>query len=123
QLASCLIKMAPVKTDDAIAAGKLQEQLQNAAGLLDGFVGANPQAPEAPDALLKLGHCQQRLVPVLAQPPEKQAALQAARQAYEKLMNQYKSDIRVPQAIMERARCLALAGDRGGAMNELRRFT
>jgi TolA-binding protein len=122
QLASCMMKLAPTRTDDAIAAGKLQELLQNAAQLLDGFTGANPQLPEVPDALLKLGHCQQRLFAVLAQPPEKQAALQAARAAYEKLMNQYKNDVRVPQAIMERARCMALAGDRGGAMNELRRF-
>lgn len=122
QLASCLIKLAPVKTDDAIAAGRLQEQLQNAATLLDAFAGANPQAPEATDALLKLGHCQQRLFALLAQPPEKQAAIAAARAAYQKIIDQYAKDPRVPQAIMERAKCQAMAGDRGGAMNELRRF-
>jgi TolA-binding protein len=123
QLASCLIKMAPLKAEDAVAAGKVQEQLQAAAELLNGFVGSNPQAAETPDALLKMGHCHQRLFAVLAQPPEKQAALQAARAAYEKLMNEYKTSLLVPQAVMERARCMALAGDRGGAMNELRRFT
>src|SRR5262249_42911971 len=84
QLATCMIKLAPTKTDDAVAAGKLQELLQNAATLLDGFTNANPQSPDTPDALLKLGHCQQRLFGILAQPPEKQAALQAARAAYEK---------------------------------------
>ncbi len=122
QLASCLIRMAPQQTDDAIAAGKAQEQLQNAAQLLDSFVAANAQSPEAPDALLKLGHCHQRLAAILAQPPEKQQAVQAARAAYEKLMNQYPKDSHVSQAVLERAKCMVLANDRGGAMNELRKF-
>lgn len=123
-LADCLIRQAPASAgDDAIAAGKLQEALENAAQLLDGFSGANPQAPEAPDALLKLGHCKQRLAAMLVMPQEKQTAIQAARQAYEKLMNQYAKDPRVPQAVFERAKTIALAGDRGGAMNELRKFS
>jgi TolA-binding protein len=123
-LADCLMRLAPAKVgDDAIAAGKLQEQLQAAAQLLESFAGANPQSPEAPDALLKLGHCQQRLATVLANPQEKAAALQAARQAYEKLLAQYGKDTRVPQAVFERAKCIAQAGDRGGAMNELRKFS
>ena len=122
QLASCLIRLTPAKTDDAILAGKAQEQLQNAAQLLEGYVAANPQSPESPDALLKLGHCHQRLAMLLAQPPEKQQAVQAARAAYEKLMNQYPKDSLVPQAVLERAKCMVLANDRGGAMNELRKF-
>lgn len=123
QLASCLLRLTPVKTDDAIVAGKAQEQLQNAAQLLDGFAAANPQRPETPDALLKLGHCHQRLAMLLAQPPEKQQAVQAARAAYEKLMTQFPKDTLMPQAVLERAKCMVLANDRGGAMNELRRFT
>lgn len=122
QLASCLIRVSPLKTDDAIVAGKVQEQMQTAAQLLDAFAAANPQHPLAPDALLKFGHCQQRLAAVLAQPPEKQQAVQAARQAYEKLMNQYPKDTRVPQAVLERAKCMVLVNDRGGAINELKRF-
>src|SRR5262249_15624854 len=53
---------------------------------------------------------------------DKAAALQAARQAYEKVIGQHAKDSRVPQALLERANCMALAGDRGGAINELRRF-
>jgi cellulose synthase operon protein C len=122
QWAACLIRLTPTKTDDAIVAGKVQEQMQIAAQLLDAFASANPQSPLAPDALLKLGHCQQRLAAVLAQAPEKQQAVQAARQAYEKLMNQYPRDARVPQAVLERAKCMVLVNDRGGAINELKKF-
>jgi TolA-binding protein len=122
-LADCLIRQAPAKADDALAAGKLQEQLLNAAQMLDSFVGAQPKAPEAPDALLKLGHCQQRLAALLAEPPVKAAALQAARAAYEKLIQQFPNDRSVPQAILERAKVQYAANDKGGATNELRRFT
>jgi TolA-binding protein len=121
-LADCLIRLTPLKAEDAVAAGKVQEQLQAAAQLLDSFVGGNAQAPEAPDALLKLGYCQQRLAVILAAPPEKQAAIQAARVAYEKLQQQYPKAPQAAQAVFERAKCLLLAGDRGGAMNEMRRF-
>jgi cellulose synthase operon protein C len=121
-LADCLIRLTPLKAEDAVAAGKVQEQLQAAAQLLDSFVGSNAQAPEAPDALLKLGYCQQRLAVILAAPPEKQAAIQAGRVAYEKLQQQYPKAPQAQQAVFERAKCLLLAGDRGGAMNEMRRF-
>src|SRR5262249_7008726 len=83
QLADCLLRLAPVKVeDDALAANKALEQLQAAAGLLETFVGANATSPQAPDALLKLGHCRQRLAGLLAQPQEKAAALKAARAAF-----------------------------------------
>src|SRR5262249_25889101 len=45
-LADCLIRQAPARADDALAAGKLQEQLQNAAQLLDGYINASPKEPE-----------------------------------------------------------------------------
>src|SRR5262249_29774705 len=121
-LADCLILLTPMRAEDAVAAGKVQEQLQAAVQLLDGFVGGNAQAPEAPEALLKLGYCQQRLAVILAAPPEKQAAIQAARTAYEKLQQQYGKAPQAQQAVFERAKVLFLAGDRGGAMNEMRRF-
>jgi len=47
--------------EDALAAGKLEEQLRTATELLDGFVSAQPNSPQKADALLRLGLCQQRL--------------------------------------------------------------
>jgi TolA-binding protein len=121
-LADCLLRLAPAKADDAIAAGRLQEQLTQASQLLDAFSGANPQGPETADALLKLGYCHQRLAGLLAQQQEKAAALNAARAAYDKLRQTFPKNPLAAVALMERAKCQALAGDRGGAMNELRRF-
>ena len=123
QLADIMIRSAPAKADDAVAAGKLEESMQTAAGLLDAFAAGQPNSPQAPDALLKLGYCRQRLAALLVQPPDQAKALGDARAAYEQLLQKYaKSDL-VPQATFERAKCLAQQKDVNGAVNELRRFT
>jgi cellulose synthase operon protein C len=122
-LADCLIRMAPAKADDALVAGKLEEQLKAAVDLLEGFAAVQPNSPEVPDALLKLGLCHQRLASLLAQPPEKAKVLANARSAYERLMQQFPNHPLQPQAVLERAKCLAQAGDPNGAVNDLRRFT
>jgi TolA-binding protein len=123
QLADVLIRLAPARADDAVAAGKLEEQLKGAAELLEGFVAAQPNGPEAADALLKLGYCQQRLAGLLAQPPEQAKAVGAARAAYEQILQRFGNSPVAPQARFERAKCLALAKDVNGAANELRNFT
>jgi TolA-binding protein len=122
-LADCLIRTAPAKADDALAAGKLEEQLKAAAELLDSYVAAQPNEPQTADALLKLGLCHQRLAGLLAQPPEKAKSLGSARAAYEALIQRFPKDALMPQAVFERARCFVLAGDKGTALNELQRFT
>lgn len=121
-LADCLLRLAPVKVDDALAAGKTQEELQSAAELLEGFCSAQPTSPQTPDALLKLGQCYQRLAGLLADAQERTKMLTSARTAYEKLINQFPKHPSQPQAIFERAKVLAQAGDIGSAMNELQRF-
>lgn len=122
-LADCLIRLAPVRADDAIAAGRLEESLRTAAELLEAFVTGQPQGPQAPDALLKLGLCQQRLAAVLANPPDRAKALTTARGSYERILQQFPRHPLQPQAVFERAKCLAEQGDRNGAVNELHRFT
>ncbi len=122
QLADILIRQAPAKADDALAAGKLEEQLKAAIELLDGFAGAQPNGPQTADALFKLGHCQQRLAALLAQPPDQAKALADARAAYEQLLQRFPKDPLQPQAHFERAKVLARAKDINGAINELRRF-
>lgn len=122
-LADCLLRQVPTKADDALAAGRMQEQLEGASKLLEEFLGQQPNGPQTPDALLKLGYCHQRLATILAQPPEKQKALASARAAYEKIGQQFPKSPEQPTAVFERAKVLALAGDQNGAMNELRRFS
>lgn len=122
QLADILIRQAPAKADDALAAGKLEEQLKGAIELLEGFASSQPNGPQTADALFKLGHCQQRLAGLLAQPPDQAKALAAARAAYEQIVQRFPKDPLQPQAIFERAKVLARAKDVNGAINELRRF-
>jgi TolA-binding protein len=124
-LADCILRLAPTTVgDDALAAGKLEEQLKTAADLLDNYVGGQPNGPQAPDALLKLGLCYQRLAGLMAEPPEKAKMLQSARAVYDRLIAPQLAQHPVqPQAFLERAKCIAQMGDVNGAVNELRRFT
>src|SRR5262249_26165132 len=107
---------------DAIAAGRLVQQIGEAAKLLEGFVAAVANGPETPDALLKLGYCYQRTAALMDDQAEKQKAIQSARQAYEKIGQQFGKHPLAANAVFERAKVLATAGDLGGAMNELGRF-
>ncbi len=123
QLADVMIRLAPARADDAVAAGKLEELIRGAGELLESFAASQPNSPQAADALLKLGYCQQKLAGILAQPPDQAKALAAARAAYEQLLQKYGNSPEAPQASFERAKCLAAQKDVNGAVNELRRFT
>lgn len=121
-IADILLRTAPATADDALTAGRLEEQLKGAIELLESFVGGQPNSPQTPDALLKLGLAYQRMSALLAQPPEKAKMLAAARTRYELLIKQFKDHALMPQAVFERAKCLAQANDRGGAIKELSQF-
>ncbi len=121
-LADCYIRQAPTKADDALQENQIREKLTAAAAMLDGFVSGNAKAPETPAALLKLGHCLKRLGSTLADPNERNATLNKARETYEKLAKEYPASPLAGQANLERAKVKSLAGDKGGAMNDLRDF-
>jgi len=122
-LAECLIRQAPAKAEDALQAGMLQGKLSQAIQNLDGFIGAQPKAPEVPEAFLKLGVCQFRLAAMIAVPQERNNALTVARQTFEKLIQAFPKEVAGMQAVLERAKTMAAMGDKAGAMNELRKFT
>src|SRR5262249_54976404 len=123
-LADCLIRQAPPGVpEDALEAGKLEAKLKGAADLLEAFVGAQPKGPQTPDALLKWGHCLQRMAGLQSDAKERAKAYQAARAVYARLAGKdFTGHHAQPQALVEGARCMAGAGDVGGATNELRRF-
>ena len=121
-LADCLVRTLPTETDDALTAARLVDQATEAAKLLENYAAAQPQSPQTPDALDKLGFCYQRIASVMADPAERQKVLQQARGAYERLVQQFAKDPLMPVAAFGRATCQALLGDVGGAMNELNRF-
>lgn len=124
-IADCIIRQTPSTIpEDALAAGKLEEQLKSSAELLESFISANPKDPQTPDALIKFGLAQQRMAGLLAQAAEKQKALANARAAYERLFTpEFVKHPLMPQAVFERAKVLTQANDINGGTNELRRFT
>ena len=121
-LADCLIRTLPAEADDAIQAAALVDQAEQAARLLDGFISAQGKNPQPPDALLKLAYCYQRVGAMLAAPAERQKVLNQARETCDKARQLYPKDPCLPMFLLERAKCLALLGDPGGATGELSRF-
>lgn len=125
--ADCLIRAMPTDTSDALAAGRQIEVLTAAVKALDGFVsgqGNDPAkaAPQTPDALLKLGYCHQRLAAQIAEPQERTQRLTTARQAFERIGQQFGASPQAPLAAFERANCMVDMNDPNGAINELNRF-
>ena len=121
-LADCYIRQAPTKADDALQENQIREKLGAATAMLDTYIGANAKAPETPAALLKLGHCLKRLGSTLVEPNERNATLNKARETFEKLTKEFPTSPLAGQANLERAKVKSLAGDKGGAMNDLRAF-
>jgi len=123
-IADCIIRLAPRGTpEDALEAGKLEEQMKAAAELLEGFIDSQPKGPLAADALLKLGLCRQRQAGLQGQPAERTQAYNAARAAYDRIITQFPKDPLIGQALLERSKAQAAGGDANGAINELRKFT
>ncbi len=124
-IADSILRHVPAAVpEDALAAGKMEEQLKSSADLLEAFISLNPQDNQVPEALIKLGLCQQRLAGLASQPAERTKLLQAARATYERLfVKEFAGIPQVAQGTFERAKCIGLAGDLNGAVNELRRFT
>ncbi len=129
-IADCLLRQVPnTVPDDALAAGKMEEQLKGAAEALEVFIGGQPRDFNTPDAILKLGLTQQRLAALIAQPQERIKKYNEARATYERLMRKEFSKefpdhtIQPAHAILERAKCITLSGDMNTGVNELRKFT
>jgi tetratricopeptide (TPR) repeat protein len=121
-MADCLIRSLPAETEDALQAARFIERAEQAAKLLDGFVSAQDKSPLAPDALLKLGLCHQRIGMLLVQPAERTKSLTAARDAYDRAMKLSDKEPIKSVALFERAKCMALLGDPNAAAAALTQF-
>jgi TolA-binding protein len=121
-LADWLIRLAPTSADDALAAGKLEEMLKTAAEGLEGFLSQHPNSPHVPEALIKLGHCQQSRAALKAMTEDRNKLLQSARDAYDAISAKFPKHALHPQAVFERGKCSAQAGSTRRGITELRRF-
>ena len=121
-MADCYIRALPANADDALVAAKLMDQAGRAAKLLDSFASSESKSPLAPDALLKLGHCYQRIGAVLIDPADQKNSYTQAKGTYEMLLKQYAGDKLATAAVFERAKCMVLLGQTQEGMDELDRF-
>jgi TolA-binding protein len=121
-LADCLIRTLPPESEDALQAERLIEKAEQAAKLLEGFVGAQEKSPQAPDALLKLGHCYQRVGALMAAPAERTKLFTAARDVYDRAIKLTDKEPTRSAAVFERAKCLVFLGDTGGGTTALTQF-
>lgn len=122
-LADCHLRTAPEKAEDALADNMLREKLTAAAAQLETFVAAAPKAEQTPDALLKLGLCYKRLAAGLPAGNERNDLLNKGRAALERLLREFPQSAVSGAALLERAKIMALQGDKGGAINTLRQFS
>jgi TolA-binding protein len=120
--ADCLLRRCPAEVKGATQVRELLGNLEIVCKQLESFISANPKAPEIPEAMLKLGTSQARLGAFIKEPQERAQMLQTARQTFDNLMKQFPKEPASTNAVLERAKVMALQGDRGGAINELRRF-
>jgi tetratricopeptide (TPR) repeat protein len=121
-LADCLIRTTPAQADDAIAAGKAQEQLTQAATLLTDDAAQNPYTDRTTDALMRLGLCQQRLALLAGKEEDRNNLTAASRASYERVLLEHPQDELQPHAALERARWIQRGGDVDEAVRRLRLF-
>ncbi len=120
--AECLLRTtAPAEdaTDGLVAEATLQN-LQEATGQLQKYLpSAGPQTPEV---MMKLAATLRQTAALLAEPGERTAAANGAREIYEAFRNQHANHPLRPVAEYERANCYAIAGDVNTAIQKLERF-
>jgi len=121
-MADCRLRMLPASAEDALSMARMLDQLNETANLLTAFASANENAPQAPDALIKIGYCNQRIAAVMVDNEEKRKALARARQAYATFVQKYTKHPLFAVAVYENAQCLAQLGDYATATQELTRF-
>jgi TolA-binding protein len=110
--------------EDALTAGRMEVELKKAAEMLESYVGAQPNGPQTPDALIRLGQALQRLASLQPQADNRNKQYQDARAAFERVLQpQFNNNPLQALALMERARCRVFyGGDLNKSITELRQF-
>jgi TolA-binding protein len=118
--ADCIIRLAPVKVEDAIAGGKLGEDMTAAIDQLEGF--CSTRGPFTADGLLRIGYCKQRLAALAPNPQEKAKLLTEARVVYKRIYAEFPQTPTVSFAVFEEAKCFVALGNAQRATTNLNRF-
>ncbi len=118
--AECLLRTLPPAEDavEALQAAALLKDLQEAVSQLQKAASAAP----SPEMTLKVAGALRQTAALLAEPAERTAAANQARELYEAFRAQHANHALRPVAEYERANCFALAGDPNQAIQKLERF-
>jgi TolA-binding protein len=110
------------EAEDALAAARLMEQLKEVGDRFNAFMLARSEDPRCVEAMIKYGHCQQRMGSMIANVAERRQALGMTRRMYAAVRQQFPEHELGPVLVMEMARCGAMMGARTNE-NELTVFT
>jgi tetratricopeptide (TPR) repeat protein len=123
-LGDSLLRTLPKEGEDALSAAKMLTQAERAAGEFSTFATANPNHPQTPEALYKLGYCYQRIAAVLSETGgERWKMWQQARSSYDGALGGAPADSALfADATFERANVIMMQGDYTGASGEFRKF-
>jgi tetratricopeptide (TPR) repeat protein/outer membrane protein assembly factor BamD (BamD/ComL family) len=106
-LADCQLRTLPDSAEDALSSARMVAQLEAITTQLEGFVGSQPNDPQAADALVRIGYASVKLANLLADPVEKRRTLAKARRAYGQVIQQFSDHPLYPVALLENAKILA----------------
>lgn len=120
--ADCLLRDLPAETDNTTQPAAMIQQAEQAAKLLENFIATQDKSPQGPDALLKLGHCHQRLAAFKTVQTQRTVSLAAARDAYDRAIKLTDKEPTRSTAVFELAKCQALLGDSATAIASLTQF-
>ena len=121
-LADCQLRVLPDTADDALSSSRAAAQLEQITTQLESYIAARPNAPEAADAMIRVGYASIKLSNLLADPAEKRRTLAKARRAYVTLMQQFPNHPLYPVALLENAKILARIASGPQAALELSKF-
>lgn len=117
--ADCVLRTLPPEADDALSTARAIDAVERAMGLLNGYTAAVEGKPESVEALIKLGHCYQRLAALLIDPTAKRQNLALGRRVYRQALALAPEH---PVLVLELGKMSARIGDPKGAFAELSKF-
>lgn len=121
-LADCELRALPETVDDALSSSRAAAQLEAVTTQLESYIASKPNAPEAADAMIRVGYASVKLSNLLADPEEKRRTLAKARRAYVTLMQQFPNHPLYPIALLENAKILAQISGGAQTVLELSKF-
>lgn len=120
--ANSLIQLAPAEIQNDEQRAKLHATLDEAIKLLAHFIASNPKSDQIPDAYVKMGLCNQLKAEQIQDEEQRKTTLKIGEETYGTLISKFANHALIPQATVEKAKCMIAAGNFDGGIAELKKF-